>query len=107
MYKTIILFFVTFLCSCDQTVYKNPHVLIETRLGDIEVELFPDQAPKTVAAFLSYIDSGFYNGSSFYRVLKTDELPTETNTGLIQGGNFAAAVEPFVVLLEKRVAAAA
>ena len=86
MYKTIILFFVTFLFSCDQTVYKNPHVLIETQLGDIEVELFPDQAPKTVAAFLSYIDSGFYTSSSFYRVLKAEELPTETNTGIIQGG---------------------
>jgi peptidyl-prolyl cis-trans isomerase A (cyclophilin A) len=55
-------------------------------LGDIEVELFPDQAPKTVAAFLSYIDSGFYNKTSFYRVLKTEDLPTPTNTGIIQGG---------------------
>ena len=86
MFKYVIIFFATFLFSCGQTGYKNPHVLINTRLGDIEVELFPDQAPKTVAAFLSYIDSGFYNGSSFYRVLKTEELPTETNTGIIQGG---------------------
>lgn len=72
--------------SCSQPHYKNPHVLIETRLGDIEVELFADKAPKTVAAFLSYVDSGYYNNTSFYRVLKTEELPTTTNTGIIQGG---------------------
>ena len=55
-------------------------------MGDIEVELFPGQAPKTVASFLSYIDSGFYKKSSFYRVLKTDEMPSPANTGIIQGG---------------------
>lgn len=83
-------FLPVFICfaifSCNQPAYKNPHVLIETNLGDIEVELFPDQAPKTVAAFLSFVDSGFYNKTSFYRVLKTEELPTATNTGIIQGG---------------------
>lgn len=83
-------FLPVFICfaifSCNQPAYKNPHVLIETNLGDIEVELFPDQAPKTVAAFLSFVDSDFYNKTSFYRVLKTEELPTATNTGIIQGG---------------------
>ena len=74
------------LFSCSHPNYKNPHVIIETRLGNIEVELFADKAPKTVAAFLSYVDSGFYNNSSFYRVLKTEEFPTTTNTGIIQGG---------------------
>lgn len=80
------LFVISFGMSCNQATYKNPHILIETQLGDIEVELFPDQAPKTVAAFLSYIDSGFYDKASFYRVLKTDEFPTDNNTGIIQGG---------------------
>lgn len=74
------------LAACNEPAYKNPHIVIETGLGDIEVELFPEQAPKTVAAFLSYIDSGFYNNTSFYRVLKTEELPSATNTGIIQGG---------------------
>ena len=72
--------------ACNQPAYKNPHILIETQLGDIEVELFPDKAPKTVAAFLSYIDSGFYDKTSFYRVLKAEELPIANNTGIIQGG---------------------
>jgi peptidyl-prolyl cis-trans isomerase A (cyclophilin A) len=72
--------------ACNHPAYKNPHILIETQLGDIEVELFADKAPKTVAAFLSYVDSGFYTKTSFYRVLKTEEWPTTTNTGIIQGG---------------------
>ena len=84
MYKFI--FCAMLFMACHQTEYKNPHIVINTQLGNIEVELFPHQAPKTVAAFLSYIDSGFYNKASFYRVLKTEELPTANNTGIIQGG---------------------
>jgi len=62
-------------------------VVIETKLGDIEVELYPKQAPKTVAAFLSYIDSGYYKNAAFYRVLRADEQPTNANKSeLIQGG---------------------
>jgi peptidyl-prolyl cis-trans isomerase A (cyclophilin A) len=66
--------------------YKNPHVIIDTGMGDIELELFPDKAPKTVAAFLSYVDSGFYKNCAFYRVIKAESLPTDNNTGIIQGG---------------------
>jgi peptidyl-prolyl cis-trans isomerase A (cyclophilin A) len=86
MRKFLNLLFCLAFVSCSHTTYKNPHLLIETNLGDIEIELFPDQAPKTVAAFLNFVDSGFYNKTSFYRVLKTEELPTVTNTGIIQGG---------------------
>ena len=86
MLKYIIVLGCLALMGCDQQSYKNPHVVIETGTGDIELELFPDRAPKTVAAFLSYIDSGFYDHTSFYRVLKTEEFPTESNTGIIQGG---------------------
>lgn len=80
-----------FLCaisilSCNQPASKNTHVLIVTALGDIEMELFPDKAPKTVAAFLSYIDSGFYKNSSFYRVVMLEGLSAEGNVGLVQGG---------------------
>ena len=72
--------------SCGHPDYKNPHVIIDCQYGEIELELFPDKAPKTVAAFLSNVDAGFYNNTSFYRVLKTEDLPTTTNTGIIQGG---------------------
>lgn len=87
MHKLLYCYFIC-ICflSCNGPAYKNPHIIIETHLGDIEVELFTDKAPKTVAAFLAYVDSGFYNNASFYRVLKTEELPTAANTGIIQGG---------------------
>lgn len=55
-------------------------------MGSIEVELFPKQAPKTVAAFLSYVDSGLYSNATFYRVLKQEDVEPKYNSGLIQGG---------------------
>jgi peptidyl-prolyl cis-trans isomerase A (cyclophilin A) len=72
--------------SCKGPGLKNPHIAIVTPLGDIEVELYPQQAPKTVAAFLSYVDSGFYTNSSFYRVIMSEGLTTSGNVGLVQGG---------------------
>lgn len=75
------------LISCTQKKYKEPHVVIETKFGDIEVELYPDKAPESVAAFLYYVDSGFYKNSSFYRVLKEENQPSGSfKSELIQGG---------------------
>ena len=65
----------------------TPRVIIQTQAGDIEVELYPRQAPRTVAAFLSYVDSGFYKRSCFYRVLNEEDQATGTDpSALIQGG---------------------
>jgi peptidyl-prolyl cis-trans isomerase A (cyclophilin A) len=65
----------------------TPHVLIRTAAGDIEVELYPRQAPRTAGAFLSYVDSGFYKNASFYRVLNEDNQVTGAAvSNLIQGG---------------------
>lgn len=47
----------------------NPHVRLTTNLGVIELELDARRAPKTVANFLQYVDSGFYNGTIFHRVI--------------------------------------
>jgi peptidyl-prolyl cis-trans isomerase A (cyclophilin A) len=76
------------LCiSCSHKKYKNTHVVIQTKFGDIEVELYPDKAPKSVAAFLSYVDSGYYKNASFYRALNDDNQPTgNAGTAILQGG---------------------
>ena len=75
------------LIACATPKYKNPHVKIRTAYGTIEAELYPDQAPKSVAAFLSYVDSGFYNNASFYRVLNDENQATGVpHSQLIQGG---------------------
>jgi peptidyl-prolyl cis-trans isomerase A (cyclophilin A) len=76
------------LFSCGSP-HKNPHIEIQTKMGDIEVELYPGQAPKSVAAFLSYIKAGYYKNGSFYRVLNTDNQPSyAAKAALIQGGMY-------------------
>ena len=47
----------------------STNVVIETDLGDIELELFDDKAPKSVANFLHYVESGHYAGTVFHRVI--------------------------------------
>ena len=46
-----------------------PRVALETSKGKIVVEVYPDKAPLTVANFLQYVKSGFYNGVIFHRVI--------------------------------------
>ena len=78
---------ISLAAACSGPKNKNPHIEIRTQAGDIEIELYPAQAPKTVAAFLSYIDSGFYKKSSFYRVLNDENQPSGSpRSELIQGG---------------------
>lgn len=78
---------ISLLMAACSTKYKNPHIEIQTSKGDIELELYPDQAPKTVQAFLSYIKAGYYKNSSFYRVLNNDNQPSNApKAELIQGG---------------------
>lgn len=52
-----------------EAVPANPRVVIKTSEGDITLQLFADKAPVTVANFLAYVDSGFYNGTIFHRVI--------------------------------------
>jgi len=48
---------------------RSARVLLKTSKGDIELELFENQAPNTVANFISLVQSGFYNDKTFHRVL--------------------------------------
>jgi cyclophilin family peptidyl-prolyl cis-trans isomerase len=47
----------------------NPTATFRTTLGDIRLELFRDQAPKTVGNFVTLARKGFYNGLLFHRVI--------------------------------------
>ncbi|MEV6556681.1 peptidylprolyl isomerase [Nocardia sp. NPDC051756] len=44
-------------------------VLLQTSMGDIELELDETKAPKTVRNFLTYVNSGHYDGTIFHRVI--------------------------------------
>ena len=46
-----------------------PQVCLSTSTGDITLELFPEQAPQTVANFLQYVADSFYNETIFHRVI--------------------------------------
>lgn len=62
-----------------ENTLPNPQVTIKTNQGNITLRLFRDKAPITVENFLSYVDSGHYNGTIFHRVI---------NDFMIQGGGF-------------------
>jgi cyclophilin family peptidyl-prolyl cis-trans isomerase len=47
----------------------NPIATVETSLGDIRVELFEDRAHKTSANFTQLVRKGFYDGTTFHRVI--------------------------------------
>ena len=59
---------------------KHPKITITIRdYGTLTAELYPEKAPKTVKNFLSLVDSGFYTGTIFHRVI---------NGFMIQGGGY-------------------
>lgn len=47
----------------------DPQAVIKTKFGDITLELFPDKAPNHVKNFLDLARAGFYNGTTFHRVI--------------------------------------
>lgn len=47
----------------------HPTVVLETDLGDIRIELFPEEAPISTENFLAYVDGDFYEGLIFHRVI--------------------------------------
>lgn len=50
---------------------KNPVVVLDTSMGTIKIELYPDKAPETVKNFLNYVEKKHYDGTIFHRVIPT------------------------------------
>ena len=57
----------------------NQMIKLTTSMGEITLEMYPDEAPETVKNFLGYVESGFYDGLIFHRVI---------NGFMVQGGGF-------------------
>jgi len=70
--------FFTFMSSAysEGTLTK---VKMQTNMGEIIIELNDQKAPKTVANFVDYVNSGFYDGTIFHRVI---------SNFMVQGGGF-------------------
>ncbi len=63
------------------TGHAGPKVKLQTSLGDLVIELDSERAPISSANFLEYVDSGFYDGTLFHRVIPGF---------MVQGGGFDA-----------------
>lgn len=65
---------------------KGPKVKINTTLGEIEIQLFPEQAPKTVKNFVSLAQDHYYDGTIFHRVIPEFMVQGGDPTGTGMGG---------------------
>jgi peptidyl-prolyl cis-trans isomerase B (cyclophilin B) len=80
----LIAFALVATANADEKTPSNPRVALETSMGKVVLELFADKAPVTVANFLAYVKSGFYDGTVFHRVIPDF---------MIQGGGFTAGMK--------------
>ncbi|MDQ6967665.1 MAG: peptidylprolyl isomerase [Mariprofundaceae bacterium] len=53
----------------DEGIPEGNHIKIETKNGDMIIELYPDSAPNTVANFKALAGKGYYDGLKFHRVI--------------------------------------
>lgn len=74
-----IMAFILLMAGTSSALAQNPRVEFKTTLGSFTLELYPDKAPKTVENFMQYVNSGFYKGTVFHRVI---------DGFMIQGGGF-------------------
>ena len=70
--------------SAQDKVPAHPHIKLETTEGDITLELEGRRAPITVSNFLKLVDSGYFDGTVFHRVVPDF---------VIQGGGFTPGLE--------------
>jgi peptidyl-prolyl cis-trans isomerase B (cyclophilin B) len=61
-------------------------VTLKTGKGDIQLELYADKAPKTVANFVNLVQRGYYNGTVFHRVIEDFMVQGGDPTGTGRGG---------------------
>ncbi len=77
--------FLALSCACNQ----NPLVNIETKFGNIECEIYVDEAPVTAGNFLKYVDEGRFEGATFYRTVTLDnQSNSKVKIEVLQGGLF-------------------
>lgn len=77
--KSLFLSFTLITLIPTSSLAETTQVEFKTNMGAFTVELYPDKAPVTVANFLQYVESGFYEKTIFHRVI---------NNFMIQGGGF-------------------
>lgn len=81
---------------------SGPTAVISTNYGDITVQLFPEQAPKTVENFVTLARRGYYDGVNFHRVIADFMIQGGDPTGTGVGGESAFG-EPFTDEFSKKL----
>lgn len=81
---------------------SGPTAVISTNYGDITVQLFPEQAPKTVENFVTLARRGYYDGVNFHRVIADFMIQGGDPTGTGAGGESAFG-EPFTDEFSKKL----
>lgn len=74
------------LPQTDLNSVTGPQATITTNHGAIRVQLFPEQAPKTVENFVALAKQGYYDGVSFHRVIPDFMIQGGDPTGTGAGG---------------------
>ncbi|GKS80860.1 peptidyl-prolyl cis-trans isomerase [Ligilactobacillus pabuli] len=72
--------------QADLSQVTGPKALIDTTKGQILIQLFPDQAPKTVQNFVSLAEDHYYDGTIFHRVIPEFMIQGGDPTGTGMGG---------------------
>ena len=92
---------------------KKTIAIIKTNMGNIELELFAKETPKTVENFVTLAKKGYYKGIIFHRVIKNFMIqggdPTGTGTGGASawGGKFEDEIVPSIVFDKEGILAMA
>lgn len=66
---TLLLLFSASLAAAADNLLPHPQIEVETSEGTFKLELVTSQAPNTVRHFVELVDSGFYDGLIFHRVI--------------------------------------
>jgi peptidyl-prolyl cis-trans isomerase B (cyclophilin B) len=69
IFFVLLLVLAVFVFGKETVKVKNPIATIETNMGIIKMELYPNEAPKTVANFVGLAKNGYYNNAIYHRVI--------------------------------------
>lgn len=86
IYKILSLIMVSMLFTFQPRAQAASIVVLETNAGNIELQLFPDIAPKACENFIGLVKKGYYDGIIFHRVIKGFMLQGGDPTGTGRGG---------------------
>lgn len=78
--------FMSIHAQTEESSVKSTVVVLETNLGNVEITLMPEVAPKTCENFLGLVNKHYYDGLIFHRIIKSFMIQGGDPTGTGAGG---------------------